>query len=565
MRDQIKKELNALALPPDDNKPLWLASAEDGVSFLKRHYARRDLILHASGPHMLIHAVLMPASSMDSADKSELMSTWIGRDESWHIERSWTGRPRVYSIRLSSPFEEGVLAGGEELVFRRRLSGVQKGPTPIELSQKLVHSLNLHFLPERNAYSRLDHRGDLDDVIKVDRIQGDVEQNDISVVTISADDLHQYMSLTGTVLFVRFDFTRFTLGNTGSWSNGTSVDEVDLHYNACRTEGHSSYANGFIVLRPNVTADDLIQKWQFEEEGVGRKYATFKFYDRKNSQLIETLCGPGHHVSYFDKSDLPWDISPAFFRPEVLHRFKADPDKFSLTDRSISCRNAWHLETYDINEAGQVHTYLIYLSRLPYEEQVYWQSFNEWPKTDISKRAFTTDILGQWDADYDPLMSIKMTARKLNERAPTWWIARSKELEDAVRYPATDSVAEWGNEVLALDHLVVEAFSVKALRKIATDNSVRVEKDWGSLKLLEVVLAGLGMSSDEVTQAIAPLRELHALRNPAKAHGDPVGREERVAAARKAYGTLRNHFIDLATRCDSALSRIVEALDPKKA
>lgn len=52
----------------------------------------------------------------------------------------------------------------------------------------------------------------------------------------------------------------------------------------------------------------------------------------------------------------------------------------TLEERSITCRNAWDLPTFDINEAGQVHTYICYLAKLPYEDQLYWKSFNEWPR-----------------------------------------------------------------------------------------------------------------------------------------------------------------------------------------
>ena len=64
----------------------------------------------------------------------------------------------------------------------------------------------------------------------------------------------------------------------------------------------------------------------------------------------------------------------------MLLKYKKDPEKYLLEDRSITARNSWYLKTYDINAAGQVHTYLIYLSHLPYEEQVYWKSANEAPK-----------------------------------------------------------------------------------------------------------------------------------------------------------------------------------------
>ena len=73
-----------------------------------------------------------------------------------------------------------------------------------------------------------------------------------------------------------------------------------------------------------------------------------------------------------------------FFKPQVLDKYKADREKYRLEDRTITCRNSWYLQTYDVNEAGQVHTYITYLGNLPIEEQRYWKAFNERPKAPIS-------------------------------------------------------------------------------------------------------------------------------------------------------------------------------------
>ncbi|WP_206756737.1 hypothetical protein, partial [Streptococcus agalactiae] len=83
----------------------------------------------------------------------------------------------------------------EKLVFRRSFDGVQKGESPIELSQKLVHSLGLHFVPERNAYCRLDDRGDIEDVIRVIRTDLGTARESLTAVTILAKELFTYMTL----------------------------------------------------------------------------------------------------------------------------------------------------------------------------------------------------------------------------------------------------------------------------------------------------------------------------------------------------------------------------------
>ena len=144
--------------------------------------------------------------------------------------------------------------------------------------------------------------------------------------------------------------------------------------------------------------------------------------DWKNGVVREISTEPGNTANYFTKSGLPFEVSPAFFRPDVLLRYKSDSDKYTLQDRSISCRGAWHLQTYDINEAGQVHTYIVYLRSLPYEEQLYWKAHNEAPKASISKRAFRSDFEGRWENEYDALQNLREEVRRLNEKAPPWWL-----------------------------------------------------------------------------------------------------------------------------------------------
>jgi hypothetical protein len=153
----------------------------------------------------------------------------------------------------------------------------------------------------------------------------------------------------------------------------------------------------------------------------------------------------------------------------VLHRYKADQEKYEVQDRSISCRGTWSLRTYDINDAGQVHTYLRYLRELPYKEQLYWKAFNEWPKAWLSKRAITTDFKGEVYAEYDALNALKHKIRRLDDSPPAWWSPRGDKLLNTVHYPATAASTEWANEILALDQLLVEGFRSKNLKALAKE------------------------------------------------------------------------------------------------
>jgi hypothetical protein len=115
---------------------------------------------------------------------------------------------------------------------------------------------------------------------------------------------------------------------------------IELSQKLVHTSGEGSYCNGAFIVRPSVSVGDLVQSWKDEESDTTRSYAKFKIYDRKNDVNVETSCGPEFISNYFQETELPWEISPAFFRSEVLHRFKADPEKYSLDERSIGPRQA---------------------------------------------------------------------------------------------------------------------------------------------------------------------------------------------------------------------------------
>ena len=128
------------------------------------------------------------------------------------------------------------------------------------------------------------------------------------------------MTLSDTALVTVFDFTRFAPGTFSSW-DGVEEERTqapDLFYRRRTIAGHASYAHGHMVTRTSLTVEELIEDWKAEDDPKSKRYASFKIIDRKNRELIETSCSPDHIVNYFTESDLPWEISPVFFRPEVL-------------------------------------------------------------------------------------------------------------------------------------------------------------------------------------------------------------------------------------------------------
>ncbi|WP_446831775.1 hypothetical protein [Candidatus Foliamicus sp.] len=550
MNSDIFSDLICLARKPDADTEQWLEDAEQGVKFLRQTYETgEDIFLYASGPHFVAESVLVPRAAIDPPDHEDLAGARVVIDDTWHIQGAYGGNDG-HQVSLQPPLSSpgcNTLVGGEKLVFLRSFEGMQSHQPEIEISQKFVHSQGLFYMDEHNAYCQLNRHGDIERVVTVLNENHADSLQAVRAVIVRRRDLAIYMAQCNAALVTKFDFTRFMPECITSWEATDEIihDETrDMYYRSKVIPNHASYANGHIVFRPKLSKRDLTDKWKKEEDRSTKQYATFKIHDFKNRRLTETSCGPDHIVSYFAKSYLPWEMSPAFFRPAVLAKYKHDPEKYKFIGRSISCRGAWCLQTYNMNDAGQVQTYVRYLATLPFEEQQYWASFNEWPKTPISKHAKETDFLGKWTTADDPLAELKEKVRSLDQNPPDWWSPRGKELVEGPLEPVTDSIKEWGDEILALDHLVIEGFRVKGLRSALDTCGATFKQEWGSLKLLEVALASAGKTED-AKRLVEPLRKLRGLRNQI-AHGyTRNGRAEEVRKARKAHGGLRKHFRDL--------------------
>ncbi|WP_405402598.1 hypothetical protein [Paracoccus sp. Ld10] len=62
-------KLLPIARIPDENRGEWLESANQSVEILKDSLKADEIVIYASGPHMLIHSVLTPNELLDPRKK----------------------------------------------------------------------------------------------------------------------------------------------------------------------------------------------------------------------------------------------------------------------------------------------------------------------------------------------------------------------------------------------------------------------------------------------------------------------------------------------------------------
>ncbi|MGA2888205.1 MAG: hypothetical protein ABSE51_09160 [Terracidiphilus sp.] len=509
----------------------------------------RSIILYASGFNhgsLLLHSILVPINDLDAVKPDDMMH-WDDPNESWSCGLVYGGGqpPHLEYSRPLSGIRPGAYEGGQKLVFGRSFDGRTEDKHYYEIAQFLTHAHNLHWTPERNAWCRFDGNGDVEDVIKWTEKAGRSGYEAATCIAIGREVIEMQMSATGTALVQMFDVT--SVGNGfHRWDKGEerSVEnqELSLYLHSHREGVNGSWLRGVQIIRPRLSSEGFGQ-YLYDKYQQPKQYATFLTEDWKNKRITEVCCAPNAMASYFEGgSPLPYQISPVFFKASVLDKYKADPEKYSLEHRSISCRNAWHLKTYDLNDAGQVHTYLTYLGDLPYSEQLYWKSFNEGPKSPISRRAFTTDFEGQWYKGPDPLRDLQAMLTDLHTSGLQWFTLREPNLVSQVHYPLTPSAKAWSDTLIALAKLVIEGLERRYFEERAKSKGAKGDSQWGSIRWVQEAMKAAGTSDEIVDEVIAPLRTVQQLRTKLAAHSGGSEANAIRADLLSEYKTPRLHI-----------------------
>jgi hypothetical protein len=438
-----------------------------------------------------------------------------------------------------------TLEGALLPIFGRTFEGwSEPGGNYYELNQEYTHLAGIHWRPEMRAYCRFNEHGDLDPVVSVTSRKD--KGRTMALVSFKWEPLEEYLAVSQTSLVRMFDFTLLRRSGFSGWSDGAPevFQESDhFFYHRKVMTGYAAYTRGVQIIRPRREEKAIFtgmkQGWSGQKD---KKYTEFTAYDWRNERIATISTDPSATTNYFDAKDnsLPFELSPAFFRPEVLLNYKADRDKYTVGERDVSCRAAWHLEGIDINEAGQVHAYICDLRRLPYTEQLHWLSFNEPPKASISKRAVANDFEGQFVSFMEPLRKVLLIASRWHDERAPWWTLREYRLLERVNTPLTASRDEWADAFMDLAKLIVEGFETKHIRQRLDAVLVPYDNKDQSIALLEKLL-NKGKKLDD-TERLDGLKTVQFLRTKLKGH---VGGSEADQLAKEAlmnHETYTNHF-----------------------
>lgn len=471
-----------------------------------------DVPIYVGCGDWFMYGIVVPETALTGDWVSDVMGWNHGVPEGYGYGYRFVGN--TIDPELSEPlesFRSEVLGQGRATVFMRYWD---RRPPQVDPEQRLIHTLGLHHVPEKDAWCAINELGEVVPRLRVDNDDG-------WVCTLDRDDLDLYLVASRSCLVRIVDVTRMV--EPGPRTHGPIVEDREREIFLQPLNGDTLVnLRGFDVLRVSApTRARVLLRMQRKEP---REYASFTIHDFKHGNVVEASSDPKDLGNYFVQSELPFETSPVFFKPDVLTQFRVDPGRFKVLPDRVVCIGAWELPYY-INDDGQVHAYLIDLSRLPHPVQLLWKAFNEPPKGGIAKRAWKQDFEARWDLDYDALESLLKILRDFpttdSEGRPVelWALRELPETRglDFLGYVVTDAKKELEDQLVVLTQIAVEGLKRGTVNRLADKLGCR-DKDLGSLKQLGLVMTTLGIDEEVRSEILGPLLEMQAQRSSKIAH-----------------------------------------------
>lgn len=403
----------------------------------------------------------------------------------------------------------GSLDGLEPLVLVREFYGAS--PSTVELDQQFRLFHNLRHDPDSGNYFKMLNDGTQTPAVRVEGRK----------ISIRTPLLRQYIAARQMDLLLFIDSKVF------------STEPADLpekvEYSTDRLVGLRYY--GDLDYRDQVFSRFLATKviapgpvetcgiWPYEAED--KNFPEFIIGEDEQGRHIMHTCDPDALADYFGKNPgSPHYLTPVHFRKEVLQKYYAKPELYSVEDGYLRCAALWGLQM-DNDHEDRVVVFLGDLCRdLPSAERDYWRGYMMAPDAKMSATNFKRAFLAE---PTDP-EALDLRFRRLYQKANDlhaerygWPLFREPKESDVyllqqLRLPLNDSQNEFEEALKLLAKLMSDAMNEKEVQKQLTE---RVEGDKGISKLARYLAAS---GYPEVTRDIAYLRKVQELRSRVTAH-----------------------------------------------
>ena len=456
------------------------------------------------------------------------------------------------------------LEDGHPLAFQRSVEErVGQEQTYWEPDQAFLHLSEAHWREGRRAYARLTQSGDWHDVITITNRDGDPS---IGLVTCDRTALDDYLVSAESVLVLLFDLrTGESPPLERNWSYGDAIAAHPLCYYTDRhVDVEFAITHGSSVIKPKFDRDRIAER--IRNHGVdpsdsvpisllvANQWQHGKDSGRINPvQTTETF----EATVSVDEDDLRTRYSPAFFNSEVLSRYTADLDRWSVAKGRIRCRGGWELREYHTNEAGQVWALIEDLRWLPSQELEYWKQHNEAPLSPVTDVDLRRTFFGELPENPEPLPQIRHILSTWTRTDCSWWTLREDGALERLAIPVSGARKAWDEAIMALAKVVIEGFDKTDLTARLAQAGGEAEQEWGSIRVLEELLGFVSGNAHPVR--LDAIRDLREIRNSI-AHPTPDGGFARASSELERHGSYQAAYEHLCRRIADELQQIHNGL-----
>ena len=416
------------------------------------------------------------------------------------------GKEKIDYLRFGEP------GGIEPLVIFREFHGAM--PDYIEISEEFRHFHNLYHDRQADKFVAIDEDGDIEDVIIIEP----------KCIKIRLQYLKQFLAIKDMHLAIFFD--RFAYSDKRLEDHGLTKISEDVSGALLKAHRHvdnfdfgskeEQKSISRVVgkkLIPGVSKEKS-RFWPHQDE---KKYEEFIIGLDQDGRPLSHSCEESKLSNYFGANPgAPRDVTPVFFRREVLGKYYSNPKKFSVEDGYLRCGSLWGLRM-DNNHKQYVVVLLSDLGDLSHKEQLYWKSYNVAPDGEMSSVSYKRNFLSEFtDPDSADLrFKMKFESFNINWLKAVGWplfkllAAADEHFYTSLRVPLTDDPAELDTQALSLSKVLIDSLNEEELCNRISD----LPKDAKGIMKLEVYLREQGFV--DYAPRMKFLRNLFDLRNGA--------------------------------------------------
>ena len=359
----------------------------------------------------------------------------------------------------------------------------------------------------------------------------DESWNKEEVVVISSDSINikkkylkQYLSIKDMALAICFEYRYYSENETEHCENKNyQSNDGNFNYYINNSNLSFNYKSFGMIMGKKIIVGMMKEDtglWEYEQD---RKYYNFIIGSDENGKEIEHTCDPSTLGNFYFNEIKPDFLTHVFFKKEVLSKYYQN-DNIEVSDNLIRSLN-WILKM-DNQRDDLVSVYLGDLADLPYNEQLYWRSFNITSDERISTTSFARDFNVEWAQPEALDLLFKSRYNKINDMWKEkfgWELFKELHEEDKhnfddLRIPVNESQSEYDQQVLSLVKVLIDSLNEKEIGNFLKEYDVLGIN--GSIsKFQEFLKLNLNsLSEEELLVNIIKLRRLQSLRSTGTGH-----------------------------------------------